>query len=137
MSMTAPSVAGSLGSRGRGSLPLLIPIPHPAAATTGSTRSARSMTTTGTRPISKLLVRPALVDAVYELVTKSPWSFEPAMRSPWTLGFSTLRDRALSAVATLLSGAGQEVLDDERRGRRGTFDEPEEGAEVPGGGEPW
>ena len=37
----------------------------------------------------------------------------------------------------LVSGSSQEVLDDERRGRWGAFDEPEEGAEVSGGGEPW
>ena len=49
-------------------------------------------------------------------------------------------DRVAETLATagdrgLVSGSSQEVSDDERRGRGGAFDEPEEGAEVPGGGE--
>ena len=53
------------------------------------------------------------------------------------LGRAVYQAQAHSGLAALLSGAGQEVLDDERRGRRGALDEPEEGTEVPGGGETW
>jgi len=53
--MTGTAGGEFVRTRGHGSLPVLIPIPHPAAPTTGSARSARSTTTTGTYPTSRLL----------------------------------------------------------------------------------